>query len=133
MYEVTDKYVLEPSFDSSNGLSLLEGLAVGALIHGGVCLMGTDHDLIQRAVVLSLAVMGALGNGAFDALIGMAIHTQFLLCFGVAYSMPLKTKFIHCNLSMVVLSCYGRKIKECRPYGNDFPLYFGSGLRQFGA
>ena len=62
-------------------MSLLfaEGLAVGALVHGGVCLVGTDHDPIQRAVVLVLAVVCALGNGAFDALVGIAVHSFDLL------------------------------------------------------
>ena len=63
------------------GLSLAEGLAVGALIHGRVGLMGTNHDLIQGAVVFSVAVVSAGLDGAFNALIGMAIHILFLLLF----------------------------------------------------
>lgn len=51
-----------------------ERLAVGALIHGGICLVGTYQDSIQRAVVLRVTVVGALGNGAFDALVGMTAH-----------------------------------------------------------
>ena len=35
-----------------------EGLAVRALVHGGVGLMGTHLDLVQRAVVLGVAVVG---------------------------------------------------------------------------
>ena len=63
----------------SRVLLLTEGLAVGALVHGGICLMGTDQDSIQRAEVLLTAVVGALLHSAFDALVCMAVHTQFLL------------------------------------------------------
>ena len=95
-------------------LSLFEGLAVGALVNSGVCLVGADHDAVQRAVVLIPTVMGALSDGAFDALVSMAVHTHFLLCFGVEASMPPKIKFIHCIFKAAVVSCYGRKKKECR-------------------
>lgn len=56
-----------------------EGHAVGALIHGGIGLMGADLDPIQRAVVLGFAVVGALMNGALHALVGMAAHNLYLL------------------------------------------------------
>jgi hypothetical protein len=58
--------------------------------------MSTNHDAIQRAVVLGVAVMGAGLDGAFDALVSMAVHTHFLLCFGVLDSMPLKLQIIRC-------------------------------------
>ena len=58
---------------------LAEGLAVGALIHGGIRLMGAYQDPIQRAVVLTGAVMGALVYGALDALVGMTVHKKYLL------------------------------------------------------
>ena len=62
------------------GFSLLaEGLAVGALIHSGIGLMGADQDPLQGAVVGIGAVMCALLNGAFDALVCVAIHKSFLL------------------------------------------------------
>ena len=38
-------------------LLLLEAHAVGALIHGGVGLMGADVDLAERTVVLGVAVI----------------------------------------------------------------------------
>ena len=60
-------------------LLLAEGLAVGALVHGGIHLMGADHNAVQRAVVLILTVMGALTDGAFDALVSIAVHANFLL------------------------------------------------------
>ena len=55
-------------------LLLSEGHAVGALLSGRVAFMGTHHDLVQGAVVLAVAVIGALLNGAFDGLIGMTVH-----------------------------------------------------------
>jgi hypothetical protein len=60
-------------------LLLAEGFAVGALILGGVHLVGTHQDLIQGAVVLVTAVVGALLDGALDALVGMTIHYKSLL------------------------------------------------------
>jgi len=60
-------------------LFLFEGQAIGALILGGVSLMGTNHDPLQRAVVCLIAMVGALSYGAFNALVCMAIHSPFLL------------------------------------------------------
>ena len=62
-------------------ISLLfaEGLAVRALVHGGVYLMGAHQDAVQGAVVLILAVVSALLDGALNALVGMAVHGHFLL------------------------------------------------------
>ena len=57
------------------GLLFPEGLAVGALIHGGVRLVSAHQDLLQRAVVFVVAVVGALGNGALDTLIRVTAHT----------------------------------------------------------
>ena len=62
-------------------LLLAEGLAVGALILGGIHFVGAHQDPVQRAVVLVLAVISALLDGAFDALVSMAIHSHFLLLF----------------------------------------------------
>ena len=59
---------------STEILLLPEGLAVGALIHSGICLMGTDHDSIQRTVVLGIAVISTLLNGAFNALVCVTVH-----------------------------------------------------------
>ena len=75
-----------------------EGLAVGALVHSGVGLVGTDQDLVQSAVVLVLAVVCALLNGALDALIGIAVHhNHFLLLFWFGSSIALQTKNSHGN------------------------------------
>ena len=68
----------------SQGLFLAEGLAVGALVHGRILLMGAYKDAIQGAVVLGVAVIGALLDGALDALIGMTVHVFSSFLFGAA-------------------------------------------------
>ena len=62
--------------DREKVLLLAEGHAVGALILGGICLVGTHGDAVQRTVVFLLAVMGALADGTFDGLVGMAVHKK---------------------------------------------------------
>ena len=63
----------------------LEGLTVGAGNLGGVCLVSSDLNLVQRAVVFTLAVVCALSNGASNALVSAAgsailliVHHSFL-------------------------------------------------------
>ena len=71
-------------------LVLLEALAVGALVDGGVCLVGADLDAVQTAVSLVGAVMCALLNAAADgtvrgagaAFLGMLSHGFVLLIVG---------------------------------------------------
>ena len=75
-------------------LLLPEGLAVGALIHGGVCLVGTYQDMLQRAVVFVVTVVRALGNGTLDASVCMAAHTWFLLCIEFGFSLTRKQESI---------------------------------------
>ena len=79
--------------------ALAEGLAVGALIHGGVDLVGAHQNPVQRAIVLAFTVMGALAHGAFNALVGMAIHSFFLLLIGFGLSMARMKKRIQEKLS----------------------------------
>jgi hypothetical protein len=74
-----DKNTAAADAAAVNVLFLLEGQAVGALIHSGVCFMGTDHNTLQGAVVCFVAVVCALSYGAFDALVGLAVHSPFLL------------------------------------------------------
>ena len=62
-------------------LLLAEGLAVSALVHGGVALVGADQNTVQSAEVCILAVVSALLNGALNALVCFAIHNQFLLFY----------------------------------------------------
>ena len=60
-------------------LLLTEGLTGSTLIHSRICLMGANQDPLQGAVVCVFAVMCALRNGAFDALVCIAVHSLFLL------------------------------------------------------
>ena len=41
--------------------------------------MGADQNFVQGAEVFRVAVISALLNGAFDALIGVAVHSGYLL------------------------------------------------------
>ena len=81
------------------GLLLAERLAVGALIHGGIQLVGAHQNPIQGAVIFGIAVIGTLLDGAFDALIGLAAHGVFLLLFGFTDSMPRGKEEIRKNFS----------------------------------
>lgn len=60
--------------DSHHRLLTGKGHAVGALLNCGVGLMGADNDLVQRAIVLQIAVVCALTYGALDRLICMTAH-----------------------------------------------------------
>ena len=60
-------------------LSLAERLAVGTLILSRICLMGTNQNAVQRAVVLTVAMICAGLDGAFDALVCVAVHDFLLL------------------------------------------------------
>lgn len=68
-------------------LLLTEGLAVGALIHSGIGLVGAYLDLIQAAVILAVTVVHALGNSTGNGLICIAVH-NILLLVGDAASIP---------------------------------------------
>jgi len=62
-----------------NALLLTEGHAVGALVLGGICLMGTHHDPVQGAIVLILTMVSALADSTFNGFVGMAVHKNSLL------------------------------------------------------
>ena len=49
--------------------------------------MGAHHDLIQGAVVLMVAVVGAGAHGAFDGLVGVTVHKKASFEFGSGNSM----------------------------------------------
>ena len=66
---------LSPLQRGGCGLLLAEGLAVGTLFLGGICLVGTHQNTLQRAEVRIVAVVCALMDGALNALICMAIHS----------------------------------------------------------
>ncbi len=66
---------------------LYEGLAVNALTHGRICLMGGNLYCVKSAVVFVLAVIFALFYRTFDRVIGsFVIHHQTL---------PFKRVFAH--------------------------------------
>ena len=69
-------------------LLLSEGHTVGALIHCGAGLMGAHQNLVQRAVVLVLAVVCAVPDGTFDTLVGVVVHLKILLFIWFVCSMP---------------------------------------------
>ena len=54
----------------------VERHAVGALLDGRVTFMGTDLDLLQRAIICIIAVMLALENAALDGLVRGAMTTH---------------------------------------------------------
>ena len=82
-------------------LLLAEGHAVSALVLGGICLMGTNHDPVQGAIVLVLAMVGTLADSAFDGFVGMAIHKKASFEFGFGNSMCVSGKTIQEYLSNV--------------------------------
>ena len=69
-------------------LLLAERLAVGALVHSRVGFVGTDHDPVQGAVILGVAVISALLDGAFNALVGMAVHRISSFVLGSPVVLP---------------------------------------------
>lgn len=59
-------------------LLCLEGVAVNALGNGRLCLMCSDFNLIEGAVVFALTVVLALLYCAVNGLIGCVIHSFHL-------------------------------------------------------
>ena len=80
-------------------LLLNEGHAVGALVDGRVGLMGADADAIEGTVILAAAVVAALGDMAFDAVVCFfrkMTHSYFLL-FESTLSVPHGQRDIRTN------------------------------------
>ena len=65
--------------------------------------MSAHLNPLQRAVVLILAVVCALGNGALDALVSVTVHSQFLLLFEFEISMAKRKKIIQAKFSYIFL------------------------------
>ena len=89
---------------AKNTLLFAEGFAVGALVHSGVHLMGTHQDAVQGAVVLILAMMGALLDGAFDTFVGMTVHCSSSFEFEFGYSMARRKKSMLEKVSSIAFS-----------------------------
>ena len=77
-----------PSNRFPSALLLAEGLTVGALIHSGICLVGTYQNAVQRTEIGILTVMGALLDSTLNALIGVTIHKMFPPFLSDTLSMP---------------------------------------------
>jgi hypothetical protein len=56
-----------------------KGFAIRALAYRRIGFVGAHHNAVQGTVVLGVTVVSALLNGAFNTLVGMTIHRQFLL------------------------------------------------------
>ena len=72
-------YVCAPASPAQAGEGFLvllscERKTVCALIHSGIALMGANLDLVQRAIVLQIAVVGTLTNSTFNGLVRVAVH-----------------------------------------------------------
>ena len=76
-----------PIYYRPNFLLLTEGHTVGALVLGGITLVGTNQNAFQRAVVLGVALVSAGLDGAFGTLVGIAVHCDILLFFEIGVSM----------------------------------------------
>lgn len=74
-----------------------KGQAVGASFHGGIAFVRTNLDLIQRAVILQIAVMCALTYRTFDSFIGLTTHFIHLPFLSYAFSIPISSV---CTLTM---------------------------------
>ncbi len=95
-----------------------KGFTVGALGHGGVHFVCADHDLVKRAEVFALYMMGALLNGAGNTVIG-------LLCFHDCFNHPLEI-FTHlmCGESVCVSSFrIPRRSDSSHSMDGLFPVY----------
>ena len=101
-------------FGTPRSLLLPEGHAVGALIHGGVGLMGTHQDPLQGAVVSAVAVVCALRNGALDALVGIAAHGILPPSFDFSGSFPQKSENIHLLIDFFAAYRYNRRGKKSK-------------------
>ena len=58
-------------------LLLAEGHAISALVNRGVIFVCANQNPVQGAVVLVVAVMGALMDGALNALVGVIVHNKY--------------------------------------------------------
>ena len=53
--------------------------------------MGADQNPVQGAEVFGVAVVSALRDGAFDALVGVAVHNELPPLFGNGDSITKKS------------------------------------------
>ena len=86
--------------------ALTEGLTVSALIHSRIGLVGTHQDPVQGAIVLVIAVVSALLDGAFDALVCVVVHCVVLLFIDFYASMFPSRKIIQ-DIFVIVAIPFG--------------------------
>ena len=60
-----------------------KGHAIGALLYRGIGFMSADFDLIERAVVLQITVVGTLSHCTFNCLVCIAVHDSSSSLFGL--------------------------------------------------
>lgn len=92
----------------------LEGCAVGALGHGGVRLVGNYLDLGKRAVVLLTAMVGALGHGAADGLVGgvaVAASAAVLVLVHFSFSFRDIVFFAGVSFCLIIVSDFKKVIQ----------------------
>lgn len=79
----------------TNYLTTLEGHAVGALGHGGVCLVSANLDLAKGAVVYLLSVMLTLLDTTFDILVFHGENSFLFACsfLGTVYFFLLSEQY----------------------------------------
>ena len=71
----------EGFFQLSYVLPVNKGIAVGASLLGGICLVGTYHDLVKGAVVCVFAVVRTVLYTAFNAVVSLLVfHLKILSC-----------------------------------------------------
>ena len=57
-----------------------KGFAIRTLAHGGIRFVGTYLDLVQRAVIGSLHMIAALGNGAGNTVVCSLVFHDYCSC-----------------------------------------------------
>lgn len=65
--------------------------------------MGANQNVIQRAIVLVLAMMGALLNSTLNALVDIVVHDHFLLLLSSQLLWTPEIKISHGNHFQMLL------------------------------
>ena len=93
--------------------------------------MGAHQNFVQRTVVFGVAVIGAGLDGAFDALVCIAVHMLFLLLFGTPLVWPQSAKGImETNSFLLIFNSlhdmmqYMENTKGDANHGKNCPFYF---------
>ena len=109
-----------------------EGLTVGTLVHGRIVLVSAHQNSVQRAVVLGVAVIGAGLDGAFDALVCMAVHKSSSFLFGTALVWPGVEIPFRKNLLILHFFAVCGIVVSKRFLHHLFPFYISKGELDYG-